>query len=327
MTERRLPSDHVTERHLRSEHEIDPHDFTGAVVVGLGDGNGGGTERGADLPLQNWPELEWAAHEAALRRRPLHVIRAFQVAPSSWPWDNAIDHAINAELQERARMRVAAAMRALAAALPELVPHSHVPAGDPRTVLRGAAETAELVVVGSRKLGAFGGAVLGSVSSAVAGHDACPTVVVGSPPGLDGENPSIIAGVDGSPVTEDVLSFAFDFASRHRRPLRVVFCWRRDMLADMQWRVAPPIPERAERWLAEAVAGWLAKYPDVELHRAVIRDHPVEGLVRDSASQELLVVGARAQRGRFASMLGSVSQGVLHHATCPVAVVHPSEGA
>ena len=305
----------------------DPHYFTGGVVVGLGDGPKQADRLGADLAIETWPELHWAAAEAALRHRPLHVIRTFQVAPSLWPWENAIDHSINVELHDRARKRLAAALRSVAVAWPDLETHGHVPHGDPRDVLRGAAETAEIVVVGSRKLGAFGGAVLGSVSSAVAGHDACPTVVVGRPPGLDGENPGVIAGIDGSPVTEDVLSFAFDFASRHRRPLRVVYCWRRDMLADMQWRVAPPVPDRAERWLGEAVAGWLAKYPDVELHRAVIRDHPVEGLVRESASQELLVVGARAQRGRFASMLGSVSQGVLHHATCPVAVVHPSEEA
>lgn len=303
----------------------DPHYFTGAIVVGLGDGPRHADERSADPGVEAWPELQWAATEAALRRRPLHVVRAFQVVPSLWPWENSIDHSINVELHDRARKRLATALRSVAAAWPDLETHGHVPHGDPRDVLRGAAETAELVVVGSRKLNALGCAVLGSVSAAVAGFEACPTVVVGSPPALAGEQPSVIAGIDGSPVTEDVLSFAFDFASRHRRALRVVFCWHRDLLADMQWRVAPPAPERAERWLGEAVAGWQAKYPDVEVHRAVLRDHPVAGLVHDSASQELLVVGARARRGRFAGMLGSVSQGVLHHATCPVAVVHPSK--
>jgi len=54
-----------------------------------------------------------------------------------------------------------------------------------------------------------------------------------------------------------------------------------------------------------------------------VRAHPVAGLVAESLSQELLVVGARSRHARLASLLGSVSQGVLHHATCPVAVIHP----
>jgi nucleotide-binding universal stress UspA family protein len=55
----------------------------------------------------------------------------------------------------------------------------------------------------------------------------------------------------------------------------------------------------------------------------VVRDHPVAGLVAASAGQDLLVVGSRSGHARVAALLGSVSQGVLHHATCPVAVVHP----
>ncbi|TAM91104.1 MAG: universal stress protein [Jatrophihabitans sp.] len=182
-----------------------------------------------------------------------------------------------------------------------------------------------MVVVGSRQLGTLAGAVLGSVSTAAAGAGTGIVVVVGSPPGLEGDRPDVVAGIDGSPVSQQVLAFAFDEASRRGRRLRVVYCWPKDTLAEMQWRVAPPAPERAERWLAETLAGWQEKFPDVTVVRQVVREHPVDGLVRESASQELLVVGARARRGRFASWLGSVSQGVLHHATCPVAVVHPLE--
>src|SRR5207245_985713 len=135
-------------------------------------------------------------------------------------------------------------------------------------------------------------------------------------------NPSVVVGVDGSDGGDDVLEYAFDHASRHGRPLHAVYCWRPDLLSTMQWRPEQPAPERADRWLAEAVAGWHEKYPDVELHRAVVRDHPVDGLVAASAAQELLVVGARARNARIADLLGSVSQGVLHHASCPVAVIH-----
>jgi nucleotide-binding universal stress UspA family protein len=122
---------------------------------------------------------------------------------------------------------------------------------------------------------------------------------------------------------DDVLEFAFGYASRHQRPLHAIFCWSADLLASMQWRPEPPPPERADRWLAEAMAGWEQKYPDVSVHRGVVRASPVAGLVAQSTAQELLVVGGHAGGARISALLGSVSQGVLHHATCPVAVVHP----
>jgi len=44
----------------------------------------------------------------------------------------------------------------------------------------------------------------------------------------------------------------------------------------------------------------------------------------DAASQaQLLVVGARGRGGVKGMLLGSVSQVLLNHASCPVGVVHP----
>ena len=77
--------------------------------------------------------------------------------------------------------------------------------------------------------------------------------------------------------------------------------------------------------MSEALAGWSQKYPDVEVHHAVIRDHPVPGLIAESLNQELLVVGTRGRHALAGTLLGSVSQGVLHHADLPVAVI-PSAG-
>jgi nucleotide-binding universal stress UspA family protein len=119
-----------------------------------------------------------------------------------------------------------------------------------------------------------------------------------------------------------VLSFAFDYASRHNVPLHAVLCWRPSSNSDVQWSAELPPPPKASRWLAETTAGWQEKHPDVEVHRSVIRTHAVDGLVKQSHAQELLVVGGHLTHPRMAALLGSVSQGVLHHATCPVAVVH-----
>jgi nucleotide-binding universal stress UspA family protein len=59
---------------------------------------------------------------------------------------------------------------------------------------------------------------------------------------------------------------------------------------------------------------------------AVIREHPVAGLVDASTAQHLLVVGSRGRHALTGTLLGSVSQGVLHHATCPVAVISNATG-
>jgi hypothetical protein len=78
---------------------------------------------------------------------------------------------------------------------------------------------------------------------------------------------------------------------------------------------------RDQAWLAEALASWPEKFPDVRVRSAVIRAHPTVGLIGESSNQDLLVVGSHGRRPSTARLLGSVSQGVLHHAYCPVAVI------
>jgi nucleotide-binding universal stress UspA family protein len=76
--------------------------------------------------------------------------------------------------------------------------------------------------------------------------------------------------------------------------------------------------------LAGRLAGWGEKFPHAPVHRVVAYDRPAHTLLEQSAGAQLVVVGSRG-RGAFAGLvLGSVSQALLHHATCPVAVVRPS---
>jgi nucleotide-binding universal stress UspA family protein len=286
-----------------------------AIVVGIGDR--------AEL----LPELHWAAREASVRNRPLHIIRAYYLATKAFPWDSGTDRMITSQMRAGALRRVRLALRVVQENYPDVEVTGDAVYGLPWVTLCDAAATAELTVVGSRRHGALGSAVLGSVSSLVASRGPGPVVVAANPPGDPAEDPAVIVGVDGSPATDDVLEFAFDYASVHDRRLLATFCWHPDLLASMEWRDEPAAPERADRWLAEAVAGWQEKYPDVRVSRQVVRALPTWGLVSQSLSQELVVVGSHSRHPRVSAFLGSVSQGVLHNATCPVAVVHARVGS
>jgi nucleotide-binding universal stress UspA family protein len=197
--------------------------------------------------------------------------------------------------------------------------------GFPEAVLQAESRRAELVVVGNRGLGGFAGLLIGSVAVALAGHTECPVVVVrGAEP--DDAAPllePVVVGVDGSPESEAALAFAFGAADLRRVPLLAVHAWW-DLLVDptmaplVDWDAAEADEHEV---LAERLAGWAETYPDVPVRRLVVRDRPAHALVKESARAQLVVVGSRGRGGLRGMLLGSVSQALLHHAHCPVAVV------
>ena len=79
--------------------------------------------------------------------------------------------------------------------------------------------------------------------------------------------------------------------------------------------------------LAERLAGWGEKYPDVAVERLVARDHPARVLAEQSERAQLLVVGSRGRGGVSGLVLGSVSHAVLHRSACPVAAVRADLGS
>lgn len=279
----------------------------GAVVVGLGAVGGGHRE------------LDWAAREAELRDRPLGIVRAAELTHMLAPWETPIDRDLYQQLLTLERRRVDSAREHVARAHPGVHVECLTPDSTAHKALTELSRYADLVVVGSHGRGALGSIVLGSVSSYVATAAHCPVVVVRE---WHADAGDVVAGVDGSAASQDVLEFAFDHASRHDRNLSAVLCWQGDLLATANLLSEPPTSDRAQRWLSEALAGWCSKYPDVPVRAEVVRDAPVPALVTAAATAELLVVGTHSRIGVAGSLLGSVSQGVLHHATCPVAVVH-----
>lgn len=267
--------------------------------------------------------VAWGVDEARSRAVGLRLVCAYGSALSYGglamygslpPADPTLAQEVTADLLAKAAARV----HELA---PELDVTTHVVDDEAPRALIDQSTRVSLIVLGSRHLASVGSVLLGSVSAAVSARASCPVVVLRGPAGLSAEHAAVVIGVDGHPNSEGVLEFGFDYASRRCVPLRAVLCWHPDRLAEMMWRAEPPAPAQAQVWLSEALAGWREKYPDVEVHSSVIRGHPVAALVTASAAQDLLVVGCRRRHALAGTLLGSVSQGVLHHATCPVALI------
>ncbi len=284
--------------------------------------DGGGVLFGVTETGMNLIALDWAAREAQARQLPLHLVCGHHWSTHLVPWDGGADREIASDLERFATDAIAAATRHVQQTRPGVRVTGRAVDGIAADVLVDRSRSAALTVVGTRHLSTFGGMALGSVSAAVAARAHGAVVVVAGPPAPPGEDGAVVVGIDTDGPDDAVLEFAFDHASRHGRAVHALMCWRPDPLVTARWRAGSPPPDQAQRWLAEALAGWSEKFPQVPLHPAVTRDHAVNGLVSASLGQELLVVGSDNRHPRIGAWLGSVSQGVLHHATCPVAVVH-----
>jgi nucleotide-binding universal stress UspA family protein len=270
--------------------------------------------------------MRWAIEDAGTRKATVRLVCAYHVPPGYYQGVGMYTEVPQEmEAVQQAAKQVVADALAMAAQIDSDVEVSGVTVdGTAVPALIEESRTGSLLVLGSRQRSALTSSVLGSVSAAVVARAECPAVVVRGPAGLSQEQAEIVVGVDGTAASQALLEFGFDYASRRQAPLRAVLCWHPDLLASMLWRPEPPAPTRAEAWLSETIVGWQEKYPDVAVHSGVVREHPAAGLVAEAATAQLLVVGNRGRHAMAGTLLGSVSQAVVHSATCPVAVVPTS---
>jgi nucleotide-binding universal stress UspA family protein len=272
--------------------------------------------------------VRWAAAEARRRHCGLRLVEAFGWLPVDDGLDAAhVQPSYRDILVQAARDRLAAAAAVAAEVAPDVEVSTEALVDYPIPRLVTEARTAQLVVVGDRGLAGITGLLIGSVAAGLAAHAACPTVVVrgvepGGPIPTDGP---VVVGVDGSPTSEAALAYAFEAASARRAPLVAVHTWRDAMLDTsvsllIDWDA---VAVEEHQLLAERLAGWAAKYPDVAVERVVTMDRPTHALQERSEGAQLLVVGSRGRGGLMGTILGSVSQTLLHHAACPVVIVRP----
>jgi nucleotide-binding universal stress UspA family protein len=163
----------------------------------------------------------------------------------------------------------------------------------------------------------------------VSAHADCPIVVaLGDEERHAGP---VVVGVDGSPLSDLAIGFAVEEAALRGAELVAVHAWNQPVSTgpgDMMPLVYDEEALRSdeERVFAESVAGWSERYPEVPVTR-IVRGRPARVLVAESETAQLVVVGALGRGGFTGLILGSVSQAVLHHSHCPLAIVRHDQGS
>jgi nucleotide-binding universal stress UspA family protein len=263
--------------------------------------------------------LDWAATESLRTGSPVHVLAVNEVLPPTWGGVGGIYVYAESWTQDSSGLLEQAAKALADAGVTEVTTEQR--SGHVVDELLRAAESASVLVVGSRGHGRAGEAVLGSVSQHLARHATCPVVVVREQRNPDAAR--IVVGIDGSRTSLAALEYACQRAETTGETVVAIHAWRARVPSSNVFagELASVDTKEREVLLAQSIAGVRVDHPDVRLEQEVVAVAPDHALVDASASASLVVVGSRGL-GFFSGMLlGSISQAVLHRATCPVAVV------
>lgn len=184
---------------------------------------------------------------------------------------------------------------------------------------------AQMMVVGCRGQSMLRRLLLGSVSSGLIHHASCPVAVIHdeAPFVLQPSQLPVVLGIDGSPASELATEIAFGEASWRGVELVALHAWTdadASGIPSMEWSARKI---RAEQALAERLAGWQERYPEVVVRRRLVRDHPARHLLDEADSSQLVVVGSRGRGGFSGLLLGSVSTAIAQVARAPVIVARP----
>ena len=282
---------------------------TGPVVVGIGD-----RVRDSDQSLR--AAAEWAA------RRHLDVKLVMGLDPVD-PFDYDAETADQRRCRTMAEVDLAAHQFALYVDLTQRV-HAEISDLPAVEALLAEAETAGLIVLQRRELRPFARLRAGSTSSAVAARAHCPVLVVHADDAVHctSEKRGVVVGVDERGHAGRAIAEAFKEASWRGVPLTAASAW-----APPIYGYAPPLDfeiretaNLAAITLAEQLAGYRDRYPDVELHQVLHCGDPVPMLIDLARQHELVVVARHSDHQRGRRNLGSVTRRVIEEAPCPVLI-------
>ncbi|MGW0996872.1 universal stress protein [Streptomyces sp. NPDC002520] len=137
--------------------------------------------------------------------------------------------------------------------------------------------------------------------------------------------PRVVVGLDGSATSYAALRWAVRYAALLGGTVDAVAAWE---LPGMYGWSAPAVDmdvdeeEARERIKGELTAA-LGAETAASVRALVVHGNPADVLLRAAEGAAALVVGSRGRGGFARALLGSVSQHVTYHASCPVVIVRP----
>lgn len=271
--------------------------------------------------------VDWAARSAALRNVPLLLCHVTPPAGPRMLPPLPVPEGIEKWQQAQARDQLQAAEKQAAESSGGAVPiERRALTGVPVPTLVELSKDVDLLVVGTRGLGAIRARLLGSVSLGLVQHARCPVAVIpDEDPMVDQPAKApVLVGIDGSPASEAATAIAFDEASRRGVDLVALHAWRDwgiGQWPDLDWA---EMKAEGEQTLSERLAGWPERYPDVTIQRVVVCDNPAQHLIEQSEQAQLVVVGSHGRGGFTGMLLGSVASAVVQSSGVPVIVARPA---
>ncbi|MFI6094611.1 universal stress protein [Lentzea sp. NPDC051213] len=264
--------------------------------------------------------VRWGAEEAVRAGARLQVVQGVRAPlpePVFTPMSMPIPEFVTEETMARAAEdHLGELAEEVGRDWPGLEVGTRVRLGRPVDVLAG--EPGDLLVLGSSGRTGIAEMFLGSTAAELVSIGGRPVVVTRSGP-LDGR---VVVGVDGSETSADAITFAFDFAERHGRELLAIYAWNDIGWAEMPEQDFDHVRVDLAKVLEDQLAPHRSRHPGVHVAQEVAFDAPARSLLQAADGAALLAVGSHGRGAVKRAILGSVSHAVLHHAPCPVAVVH-----
>lgn len=285
---------------------------------------------GVDSTEGSVEALRWAAHEAARRSWPLHVITCAELpvaVEAGLIGNGALNGtATEAIVADQQAVNQKAVQVARSFGLPIEVSGETL-LGAPAFALVAASHDDDIVVVGATSHPGRLTDVLGSVATSVAHRAKGPVVVVHGHSRRDHEIRRIAVGVDGSAGSRAAVEWAVDEALRSEAELVLVHGWVYPYQG-LRTGISEPRDEMkldAMRTLEGCAATVHSLAPTIRCHSIISEQPPAKAILDEARTADLVVVGSRGHGGFASLVLGSVSRTVLQHSPVPVAVIHRAD--
>ncbi|MEV0946690.1 universal stress protein [Rhodococcus sp. NPDC049939] len=271
----------------------------------------------------------WAA--AIAHRRSLTLRIAHALSNPAYHYSEAaplFQAEFAPEVERSAHEVLDRAERRVRSEFPEIMISSGTYPGPAGLALTGLSRHAQMVAVGSTGAGAVEALVTGSTVTRVVNRARCPVAVIRSnAPSPIPDNRPVVVGVDGSELSSLAIAAAVEFAATFDVPVLAVHGWDDDIAhghSITKVTNSSVVEDEQSVLMAENLAGWREKDPDLQLTTVIERANPAELILKYAHDAQLVVVGSHGHGRLVGTLLGSTSRNVLHHAPCTVMICRRS---